>query len=399
MRSYGRIIPTARGKRMNGLDNICNDCSDRISGAAPNIRSLLFCAVKPKRMYGYAFKGKIYPDGSFGIGRLQRKTRGAVDLDYDAINSFANESIGVLGLPEYINLKRISAESRGEVYVLPGTTSPAPLDLTNGANSHKRAARGSNGLTKHGRRLITNVLDEQQRRYGRNRLAFGTFTVPDVLGADYTALCDKWSEIVRQFVQRLARMLRRCGLPQHITGVVEIQPKRLIRTGQAYPHLHLVWIGRFARAAWSYTPAEYRAAWLEVLHHHIGQVIDTSAPVGENVQPVKKSVSSYLSKYLSKGYRSLPVTSKSCDVSFIKSWYICSLSWRKWFHRATLSVSGSVAEFLVSAVEANWFGFIFSSTVQIEQGDGFDRPVTVGWYGKLRKSALKDVKGMLVDAN
>lgn len=344
-----------------------------------------------KQARGYLFSGKIYPDGRFGIGRnVAHSVRPVTNSEWKT-DAFAIESCRVLGVRECLDLKRISAQSKNSLPDMLDGDQPTPLVLTNCSNSHTRKARGSNGITKHGRRLIENVVREKQRRYGRSVLAFGTFTVPPLCERDLETLQSEWPNIVRVFLQRVSRMLRRGGLPTGVTGCVEIQPERFRRTGQAYPHLHLVWVGRRHRDHWAYSPSDYRRAWLEVLHQAVGQAIDTEGPSGENVVPVRKSVQSYLSKYISKGFRSMPDSERPSNTSFVKSWYICSLQWRQWFHKATVHVSGAVAEFLVLAVEDGWNGLSYSNVFQLPQGEGFDRPITIGWYGRLKGWAKDEV--------
>lgn len=348
---------------------------------------------------GYLFVGRVYPNGKFGIGRLRAtSTDESFPRNGGSYDENAIESCRVLGVQQYLQLRASVADSSPLLSELRGETAK-PLALANCANSHTRKARGTNGLSKHGRRLLLNVLDEKQRRFGRNRLSFGTFTVPPLQREDFEILCQQWAEIVRVFLQKLSRMLGRANLPTGITGCVEIQEERLRKYGLPYPHLHLVWIGKLRGADWSYTPEEYRYAWLATLAHYIPAIKVEGSQSGEKVVGVKKSVSAYLAKYLSKGYKAIIAAGLSADVSFIKSWYICSLKWRQWFAKATLRVSGPVAELLVRAVEDGWNGLSFSGMCQLPPLEGFDRPITIGWYGTLKGWAMKEVKEYVFHAN
>jgi hypothetical protein len=85
----------------------------------------------------------------------------------------------------------------------------------------------------------------------------------------------------------------------------EIQMKRLQHRNEYAPHLHLVFRGkRDKKSGWAVTPKQCRGEWVRCIKSVYSGDFDSSAI--ENLQVIRKSVSRYLSKYLSKGACSLP---------------------------------------------------------------------------------------------
>lgn len=204
-----------------------------------------------------------------------------------------------------------------------------------GPNSHKHddlgvPKRGTKGLTAHGKRVLRNAAWRLQRLYGKHCLSFVTLTMPSVTYEESWYVSSNWAEICRIFYQKLGRRLEAAGLPSSYLGCTELQPERSEREGHPALHLHFVVVGRRSRReGWALTPGDFRSLWSSVLGDYFSGEKDWGAC--ENVQQVKRDVSAYLSKYLSKGISmARPPRSDETGWSLPTSWYNCSLELRRW---------------------------------------------------------------------
>jgi hypothetical protein len=173
----------------------------------------------------------------------------------------------------------------------------APLGLSDARNQHTRPERyGRNGLTPNGAKQIQRAAGLLQEGIGR--LAFWTITLPprtvELLLAD-----DLWAEFQARIHWLLRRALTQHGLVPRIVGVAELHPRRSFREGIPIPHLHVLFEG--SRERWR--------GWVlsrKDLDRIIGKAIEyvgLPAPdlrAAGNVQPVRRNVGAYLSKYMSK---------------------------------------------------------------------------------------------------
>lgn len=179
-----------------------------------------------------------------------------------------------------------------------------PLTLSVPLNSHSeavkpKAKRGTGGMTTLGKRMVESGLYLLDRVYKRERLSFCTLTLPRVTQHEGWKLSTFWAEIVRVFFQRLTRFLGRAGLPRRYVYVTEMQPRRSRSEGHPALHLHFVFVGRFMGGPWIVSTDKMVGMWSSVIESYIG---------GERyyvkkrvLEPIKKSVESYMGKYLSKG--------------------------------------------------------------------------------------------------
>lgn len=210
-----------------------------------------------------------------------------------------------------------------------------PLGSSIPSNSHRHrdggaAKRGTKGLTSHGKRVLRNAAWRMQRLYGKRSLSFVTLTLPSLSYEEYWNLSTCWSEVVRVFFQKISRALDRKGLPSCYLSCTELQPERTQRDEVPALHLHFVVVGRWrGRGAWAFTPKFFRDSWAEVLELYVGHPVVRDAL--ENVQMVKKDVSAYLAKYMSKGVSmASPPRSDGTGWSLPTCWYNCSIKLRRW---------------------------------------------------------------------
>ena len=211
----------------------------------------------------------------------------------------------------------------------------APLGLSLPSNSHSyedtgKPRRGTKGLTSYGKKMLRNCAWRMQRLYGKRRLSFVTLTLPDLTYEEFWRLSTSWAEVCRVFYQKITRELSRLGLPKIYCGCTELQPARTERDEVPALHLHFIVVGRGpGKRAWALSPDDFRYRWKQVIEHYLGRIVDCRAV--ENVQMVKKDVSAYLSKYLSKGISlAAPPRSDETGWSLPTAWYNVSLSLRQW---------------------------------------------------------------------
>lgn len=335
-------------------------------------------AVTPK------YTGKIWPNGRFGVSRVRETPFLSQSESHSETEESQFNSAAVVAHGAEATLK---FRGKWEAVMHAG--------LSNDAISHKRAKRGTKGITRHGRNLIENAGLVMERIYGTRRLSFGTVTVPNVPREVAEKIALDWSEILRRFVQNLRRGLLSKGLQPAIFGVTEIQEKRLQRTGIPALHLHFVFVGRRRRkSSWLVNRKNIRKWWKAALKPYVPSNTDFSAC--ENVVAVKKSAASYLGKYLSKGSQSADRVVQECGEQWLPSaWYTISDSLRQYVLRSVLR-GESVGELL------NWLchnvmvgAFKWLLPVMIKRADGteysigFAGRLDPGWIDRIAAAALK----------
>ena len=186
----------------------------------------------------------------------------------------------------------------------------SPLGLSDATNSHrlpprtskKRAKRGSKGITAFNKRMVKSCCYLLERTHTKYCLSFLTATLPAFSShEDLELICSKWSELVRQLVQELGRILKRRGYCTDMVYITEIQEDRYANSGQVAPHLHLVMVGKKHRWQKYYAieKSEIRALWERLLSNFLGKPVTCAAAT--RVERPKKSLQGELGSYLSKG--------------------------------------------------------------------------------------------------
>jgi len=134
----------------------------------------------------------------------------------------------------------------------------------------------------------------------KRRTAMWTVTLLD---SDYVSLLydGGWPKFQRRIYDLLARYLKAHGDPAIVIGCCEVGAKRLARTGRPDPHLHIVttgWGSRDEQGRWLLRP--------DVMDELVAKACQYAGlpsalrSACSRVEPVRHSVSSYLSKYLTK---------------------------------------------------------------------------------------------------
>jgi len=179
-----------------------------------------------------------------------------------------------------------------------GGEAPAGPGFIHSAKLTRAPRNGLKGLPAGGRNNVSEVLQllEEQRPL----LAFWTISLPAEALEAMNRL-DSWPLFVKRLLQKLGRALTRAlGVAIHVS-VAENQPKRSAATGMPCPHLHVVFLARKHRhAVWAVSKASLDRMIKESAQE-AGLKESVSFKSAGNVQPVKRSVRAYLSKYMTKG--------------------------------------------------------------------------------------------------
>lgn len=274
------------------------------------------------------FALRVYPNGEFGIGYVKRFQPSPVEAKFEAIAEVRyswvlselqglQEAVGVYGalstalkklcpglyeaiMSEILSPENSDPKNLSEEY-LDGSEGDSPLGLSNAINSHKRAKRGSHGLTSHAKRMLRNgawLLEKMSRRGGVGMI---TCTIPGCDKNTQRQLVAGWSEILRIFTQWLSRKLKVAGSKNPgVFGVTEIQLKRQEKEGGLPLHLHLVF-GSKAGRAYIVSKSDVENAWKRACCSVVSSAENLQWNASTRVEVVKKSVTHYLCKYLSKG--------------------------------------------------------------------------------------------------
>jgi len=351
-----------------------------------------FDATRNRNDTGKTRVAVLYPTGRFSVVQVARKKRGHVvtgvtrdeqqemsDMlapEGALFNGLCAERAPMLGL---LAMARQGVQQEGDSRQALGSSIPAI--------SHKRGKRGSGGITFKARDRITYAAAYLEWHYGRRNLSFLTLTVPDVTSEEMTRIQENWSEIVRQFVQSLKRKLLAKGVKTDVAGATEIQLGRLARTGLQAPHLHLLFRGRRSPGKpWAMSPKDFRALWVASIRRCAEVDIRTSCAV-ENVTRVKKSVSAYLGKYLSK--KSSKDAGGESPQWHPTDWIVLSRQLRAAYRKGIRRCEGGAAvQFLDWVLETSPPGALWVRPIEVRTASGLLR---LGWTGQARRLALSFV--------
>jgi len=370
-----------------------------VSGMLPNPRGT---AAKSSHAVPKLPSGRIWPNGEFGLSWHKKD----VELSPVAVSRGGGVSV------EHIR-SQAAKWDWGKFNGLPcgWSFSPSPLRPQQIAEQYsplwlvkslKSAQRpktyGRKGITGYGGKVVRNGAHLLEDKYGKGRLAFLTLTLPDWCHEDQCILAEGWSYLIKTLVQGLRRLLAKAGLPTAVVLVTELQPKRMENGSSGCLHIHAVFVGRHARSRWAYSPFVYKSLWLRLCSNLLDKPVDC-VPC-ENVQPVRKSASNYLSKYMSKG---------SEDVEKFAELVGWERVPRQWW-TATKNIKNAVKKFTISGEEMskildqivhnywksggvpNTMGVVFSRPITLEATEYQD--IVIGYFGKLTRETYLDLLEM-----
>ncbi len=324
------------------------------------------------------FYGRIWPNGNFSLG--------TGPVGHDSLEADGADEIGIARFGDSGDLK----------------AAVAALTSSNALNSHSEAEpmpqRGLKGITGHGQQMLRSACYILERDYGKADLCFATLTVPTLSQSGRVRLAQNWSELVRQFLQFVSRRLAVAGRPTKVAGCTEIQTARLQARSEGYLHLHAVWPSHSNAASqlWAVEWSDLRDWWERALVRFSGEQLPHHPRV--ETAPVKKSAERYMGKYLSKGCG-------ECLDEFIADLGEDSVPPAWWFMTADMrrQVKSEIAQ-------GPNTGTILDAVIQTALEDGdlsifewvrpvmiqfTDRPVHIGWCGRLRADTRDDLLTLL----
>ena len=166
-------------------------------------------------------------------------------------------------------------------------------------NSQNKARAGISGISTYGRKFLRDslVLMEDFKPY----LCMLTVTLPNEDYAYMASAGRGWALFQRRVIDLICRYLREHGVDALAVAAVEIGDKRTRRTGRPMPHIHLVlngWGRRRPDGQWLLSP--------KVMDHLISKACQYAGlpsrerPAMSSIEPIRKSVHNYVSKYLTK---------------------------------------------------------------------------------------------------
>lgn len=336
------------------------------------------------------FVGRIYPNGEFGVACVKEVPR-KVFLDQEVVHTdrddveWAVALMGLHGIEKAIEVAGINSSSNLGLSMLP--------------NSHRGVfeepklppiPRGQKGITSYGRKLVRNGAYLLERKHQREHLSFLTLTIPSLTVQESVSFCDEWVEIVRVFLQRLTRSLKRAGLSGEVVGCVEIQEERFRSTGVLAPHLHLIFLGRLPHQSWAYRPVDYRTMWMDACVARCPWLAGFDFSACENIQRIKHSCEGYLGKYMSKGAKVVADLPEEMRAVLPRNWYVCTNTLRMRIKDLTWHCQDA-GLFLMQVVENQSTAELqYCHPIELETASG--RKITVGWYGKLTPMAREIVE-------
>jgi len=277
------------------------------------------------------------------------------------------------------------------------------LGSSDATNSDKtlQARQGLRGLTPHARRQTKFATMWLEREHGIKHLTFATLTLPPELTLTreevenhYSNLEDleakgkatprQWSLIINRFNKKLMYELGKHGLPPEYIGVTELQEKRWIEKGQVGYHYHVCFRGRRRYGTWIISPARMEEMWKDACLSVTNGDASINFGSSTNLQRVKKSVTAYLGKYLTKGTALKSLMSEDLfSVLCPYAWYSCSATLKKLYKTLIVRYCGREASLMFrSLISVASEQLSFWKWIEVPGRDGM--PMYVAWVGELK---------------
>lgn len=308
--------------------------------------------------------GKLWPTGEWSLGYCRHRAD-----DDQRFGHLADSPDG------WLDRGTSSARESG-----------SPLDLSNVPNSVKPSNRpekyGKKGITGYGKKMVKSVGALIDKHYPRHRVTFATITMPQLPAELRKELALAWPELVSQLLRWLSRRLEKRGLPKVVCSVSEVQPKRLQESGEAYLHLHLIWLNQPAKSGnWAIDVLNLRS-WVSHFLQKRG-IWTAEAHVNTDVRPVKGDKASYLAKYCSKGADVIAEFAEDNGWDAVPAqWWNLTKCARDWV-KANTYQGREVGELLDSCLRYFWsvedcdlYRYVYHVEMNV---DGY--MINVGWRG------------------
>jgi hypothetical protein len=294
--------------------------------------------------------------------------------------------------PVYLASERTNMARRVGVYM---RLRDRPMGLSLPANSHKVTKHGTKGITSKGKRIVRNACYIMTQRYGKERLGLLTLTFPTLSITGQWVINEYFHEILRKFKQELTRELKRRNAPTDMTGVVEIQEKRLHRTGECYPHLHLLFVTHGGDYQWYLSVKKLTEMWKRIVNNEL-QKFDIS---DENldfcnavdIKSIRKDASKYLSKYMSKGTK---VVKKLQDLGIpvIRRWWTANNELKRYIKseikELSIDIIQGITELGDKLIERGLMHYLYDIEREYTRPNGQTEIIHHGYVGKLTQKGM-----------
>lgn len=196
-------------------------------------------------------------------------------------------------------------------------TAPPSLAYSAKLSQNERKPHGVKGLAKRAKKVIESACCCLENKYGKNRLGFGTLTLPELSDGRMAWLSQEIGVLVKRFFEWYKRECERIGSPTEVIYVIELHPQRSMRQRQYIPHIHFVYVCRNAQQAIKWrerkfyiTADKFRKAWRRIIINSLARykekykdysLVCWKQGMEVDTQVIRKSAAGYLAKYMSKG--------------------------------------------------------------------------------------------------
>lgn len=334
-----------------------------------------------------AYSLRLWPNGEFGLGRYPIGKRPKFSptkytQSPSNISWTKTEILGYMGAcvahgyqPEGISDGLCDRHKKTLIEGL-------PLGLSNATKTHKRSKRGSKGITSYGKKMLRNGCWLLEKAAGVRRIGMFTGTMPPCSQEEEIEIVNNWGEIMRIFTQWLHRRLRVESPQPWVLGCVEVQEKRQARYGGFPLHCHLVFRSRVGKQH-IVAKEEFCEAWKRAIVCCVPSVKDLDFSASTRVEQCKKSVASYLSKYMSKGITDNVARNLNPAYELPSTWWYGVGKFKQHIKRLMVYDTGEIASSLWACADPLSKHFIYAGNVLHEhKGISF----VVGVYGRVSGS-------------
>lgn len=352
------------------------------------------------------WSGYEYPDGSYSLGQVppEQKKKSEKDYDNDLRGLYEVVDWSEPDQTEYSGYKehrewRLKEEAAAAYEQSLSPKLDSPPELSQDSNGKKKRY-GQNGITREGKRKVKAAATLLERKYKKERLTFGTITLPSEDGGlDKVSLyyiCENWSEFFKRVNEEIKRELDRQGAPTEMIAVTEFQEKRYEKYGEPAPHIHFVCVGRPSshgnKSDYYLCPDRLREIVkrrLEVMLQDEGVEINANNTV--NLQRVKKSAANYLSKYMSKGGEIIQrLKDDGLEDCIPNQWWSPVGGMRKWLQKNIRKITNDVAKFLLQSEGRD--GIKCYKQIMVQMSDGEEK--VMGVYVKVEQWLYEFLSGV-----
>lgn len=326
--------------------------------------------------------GKVYPDHTFSIGSVPQPKIAQSEREYDRDYKSQFDSYSIA---EYNHLGyEVKTETWCDGMAILNRFIKSPK------SSHRPKRYGQQGITKNGKRVVKNCAVIMEKDYGVKRLGFVTCTMPSFDSYSISVVSANWGEVIRQFLQRVRRRLVKVGVPDDIIAVTEIQERRYQIYGDVCPHLHFLYVCRKRPHDKQFVISanELRLWWSDSINNVLSANQCSKFHYSEfassiDCQVVKKSASSYLGKYMSKGGEIVAdIIADGKGDQLPRQWWTATMALKKRYKSAIITLDQAFCSFvfynLGDCLADDWFTWV--SYVDVLIGDEYR---TVGCVGIL----------------